>query len=357
MSDVERTPSIQTQETSQIDGLADGEVTSSSHSDANQVNTDAKTESSTVLPPSPVSDKSLPEDANDVSQEKKVQVPQELQSEASHREQLKHRRLQKRKKVWVRRLQQLIKLGVFLALALLLTQIIRTFPLYSNGQVEWMGPSSQLVSSDAIERELAKEKQFFLLDVEKASHELMDRFPLLAHVEIRRRFLPTQSLMISVSEKPLWGLIYRTSTDLKNEKLPSLVVSEDNLIFPVKSLDRFVQYQQTHRQELMSLLIPSSRQEVMTAFKLTELQRLTQALRQYSDLPIRYLDWSQPEKLTLVCDGPDIYLGRLDETWEKRVKRLAALMPHWKAWTGKMRAVDLRWENQVTLHPILPLTP
>lgn len=268
------------------------------------------------------------------------------------REQLTFRRRQKRQQVWVSRLQHLVKFGLFIALALLIYQAVRSFPLYANSQVQWMGPTSQLIASESIERQLAQEQQFLFLDVKQVANELKDRFPLLAHVEIRRRFFPEQGLMVSVAEKPLWGLIYRQGERLTQGQLPLLVVSSDNLIFPVKSLDRFVHYQQAHQDQLTKLLIPSHRQEMMTAFQLAQLHQLAETLKQYPLLNIQYLDLSQPDRLALICEGPDVYLGRLDETWEKRIKRLASLLPHWKAWTGKMEAVDLRWENQVTLHPV-----
>lgn len=268
-------------------------------------------------------------------------------------EHMKQRRRAKKRSLFLRQAQQLTKFLIVGLLSVALYKAFVIFPWTFSGAVEWMGTPSHLVSSKRIENTLAQHTRFFTLKPQQVAEELMDRFPLIEQAVVRRRFFPKQALLVSVTEKPLWGLIYRQPLTPSVIKHPSLVVSSDNLIFPLASLANFQAYQAEHQQYLTHLLIPAHRQEMMTALQLKQLQALADRIRSYPDLGLRYIDLSDPNQLTLVCHGPDVYLGRLDETWETRFDRLISLMPHYKKWTGEMRAIDLRWDNQVTLHPFI----
>jgi hypothetical protein len=89
---------------------------------------------------------------------------------------------------------------------------------------------------------------------------------------------------------------------------------------------------------------------------LVRLHHLAHQMKTMRGLSLRYIDIRQPGDIVAVFDEVRARVGILDSTAETRVERLFAMIPTIVGMLGQVDGVDLRWNQQVTLHRNAPKT-
>jgi cell division septal protein FtsQ len=284
------------------------------------------------------------------------------------KDQLQERRKQKQWLMQVRRMRLSIRLLFSLCLMAAVVAMVSWLWQPVQRSIQWAAPP-RLVNQALLEKVLSQQSlgtSVWLVNPHQLEAALVKQSPFIASAAVRRYGFPPR-LMVSVVEHTPWAAWYEmggviTSNSVKVEK-PS--PKKDKTIFfrpmlkglvlpsyqwvPVSSAQpSVVEYIQHPSYPLMPVIgLP---QQQPSAEQWQALQLLTETLAALPELHVQALDVRQPGNVRVLCEGPDIYVGPLNSTWQQRFQRISGVLPHLAKWATVIEAVDLRWEQQVTLH-------
>ncbi|MDH4380239.1 MAG: FtsQ-type POTRA domain-containing protein [Vampirovibrionales bacterium] len=284
------------------------------------------------------------------------------------KDQLQERRKQKQWLMQVRRMRLSIRLLFSLCLIAAVVAVVGWLWQPVQGSIQWATPP-RLVSQALLEKVLTQQSlgtSVWLVNPHELEAALVKQSPLIASAAVRRHGFPPR-LMVSVVEHTPWAAWYEMegvgpSNSMKVKKpipkkaqttvvrpvLNGLVLPSYQWVPVSSSQPSVVQYIQHPSYPLMPVI--GLAHQKPSAEQWQALQLLTETLTALSELHVQALDVRQPGNVRVICEGPDIYVGPLNGTWQQRFQRISGVLPHLAQWASLIEAVDLRWEQQVTLH-------
>mgnify|MGYP003091659892 CR=1 FL=1 len=79
--------------------------------------------------------------------------------------------------------------------------------------------------------------------------------------------------------------------------------------------------------------------------KIQQVQRIAKYVETYSNEPVEYIDFRNPNDVYVKIKTVNIRLGRLDENVFKRIERIPSILPQVKLVDSKVKYLDLSWEK------------
>ncbi|MCA9807299.1 MAG: FtsQ-type POTRA domain-containing protein [Cyanobacteria bacterium HKST-UBA06] len=269
---------------------------------------------------------------------------------------LKERRLQKKRRVFFQRLKVLLRLVFILVLG-------AAFPLawhygdwrFATNRVSLTAPA--YFKPKHLHQVLVplEGQPIFMLDPAAIAETLKTQYPFIEAVYVRRHLTPT-GLSVSVSEKPVWGVLYSKPTDLPAAELllpkGMLDLSVPMYLFHWDSsrtdLAQF-EFPKSHvadHQDAVKLLTTHTKVDVTRMARYKDLGQLYKQLPEPDHLV--YLDISNPYDIVAQFPSFKVRLGQADVSLIKRAKRLFHILPEVHKNETVIEFVDLRWNQQVT---------
>ncbi|MBX2861249.1 MAG: FtsQ-type POTRA domain-containing protein [Vampirovibrio sp.] len=285
---------------------------------------------------------------------------------------LEKRRVQKRRQLWYDRLRFVFKLVFMGLLSWAIYAVVQSplwildVPRYTLNAISTS--NHPLMTAEDITPIINAQKglPLFLLDPGELAATIQKNYAMADKVYIRRFLFPSR-LEITLVEKQPWAQVLSRPNDSRPYSI--LTRSDDWVPLPPyhQSKTWIQMMQETGADKadsssidadagLVKVFLHPARLKPLKPDQretfLHQLQDLTYQIRHsnLNQLDLKSIDTRRPNDLTLHFKSYDVYLGRLDASTTDRITRLLPLLPKLKELEGTIEAVDLRWQNQVTLH-------
>ena len=320
--------------------------------------------------------------------------PINQQPRDGHAKTLRVRRRKKKIQVFTQRLRLILKLAMALVWVVMLWELARS-PMWKLDSESRFALENKHLITEAQIMPLIRPyvgKPLYLLDVGRLSREIKARFPVVANVAVRRQLFPAR-LNILLTEKRPWAEMYpapplfisppakpikpaeKTASAEKGSEKEAIksLASGKSVQSQPQSPPRLIfgePYGLIANKAFIPLkampyrpdLYPGRTIERIVINPNTRYQTgYIQILRQFAwkarhlssgpaSLHLRWIDARRPDLVSLHFQETNVILGYLDATAEQRLVRIIALIPKINEFKGAIDSVDLRWEEQVTLH-------
>jgi hypothetical protein len=331
-------------------------------------------------------DPTVPEEQIYRSEEELYEHDEQLRRAREHQKMLCQRRQRKKRQVFLTRVRLLFKLAFAGVMMFGLWQVLHN-PFWRLDQPRFSLENNHLLTRTQILPFLAPVlgKPLPEIDVGRLAAQIQKRYPVAERVVMRRRLFPAR-LTVIVREKMPWAQISATTLQpsrpkqspiqkvipaatlsppvwQEKETLPApipmpvpLILSKPYALLTEKGTVALAA--SAHLAPYTPRLYPNRRIEALilqpgTRYRTAYLNRLRQFIgkvRSIQGLTLLWTDARQPERVMFHFREIDVVLGRLNDSAEHRLLRIAAVLPRLKEIGGIVDAVDLQWEEQVTLH-------
>jgi len=252
---------------------------------------------------------------------------------------LQKRRATKKRRVFYNRLKILLRL-LFCAVLTIGVYVVGRLPVWFVSPSQVSIQANQLLSPQQLQPLLTPiiHQPIYLINPVEIEKSMKRQIALIDHVYIRRHLFPT-GLTISVTEKPVWGVVYSqppsstlqplnllhwdgTQTDLTHLNLPPATLTKVGHPVVLVSSNNNVLFNQY--RDIITLLNSNPR-----------LARL------------QYVDVSDSNDLKAYFDGFMVKMGQPNKTVMTRLSRLFKIIPEIRNYQQSIQWVDLRWEQQI----------
>ncbi|MDX2085284.1 MAG: FtsQ-type POTRA domain-containing protein [Candidatus Melainabacteria bacterium] len=329
-------------------------------------------------------------------EERRLRTQQQLEM-ARQRQQtfFQRRREQKRVRVMVHRIKLLVRLGLLLVLSGI-TVWLSQHPAWVWHIDQWEMSPAQWVEPHQVMPFLRpyESLRLYEIDPNRIEQRLLKQFPVLDQVVVRRSLFPAR-LSLHLVEKSPWAYVFIASSASTTASNGGTAPAQPVAMFTepydwVRLPKPSAFYMGT---EALSQSSPARPNQALTATSLSHSgtggspsihisRSLWKAFQQQR--PLQQKAWLQRlhESLTQLATHPEfkvelvywhswtdiraqvrdlqsgqlllLWLGRMDQSLPKRLARLKPLLPTLRQLSQQVDRVDLRWQEQVTLHRRLP---
>ena len=176
--------------------------------------------------------------------------------------------------------------------------------------------------------------QIFRLDTSELEKNISQLQPV-KQVFVRRYWFPAR-LVISIDERTPAFLL---APNLESE--PNSVLSVDGVLIdhdylPFKSSIK--------AKKLLTYGVKNGLDEVWDKKRVEEILKLVKAIEAYSNWQVKYLDFRKQNDVYIMLDKYLVRFGEIDSTAQKRVKKIASIIPKLNEYKN-IKYIDLRWEE------------
>jgi cell division septal protein FtsQ len=195
------------------------------------------------------------------------------------------------------------------------------------------------------------------INPQRVQDEMRQAVPLLAHVQVRRHWLPA-SVQVFVTEHKPWLAFYAKTTEGTIDAQPFAVATQQKTIVPLQPEVLNIPHLLASYPTVPLFVYPATldnltRHPDTLALWLQRLDTLTQRYKNLDKLTLTGLSLkdSLTEGLSIVAhfEGLDVLIGPMDDTSLARASRLNALLPTLLEQWPNVDRVDLRWEKTTAL--------
>lgn len=267
---------------------------------------------------------------------------------------LEKRREQKKRKVFYQRLKHLAGIVFFLLFSAAIWLLVDS-PLWILNGGNFELSNNQLISAKHLRPIIAAYHHWPIEQVDPAEIEnrIKQQYALVDEVYVRRALFPAR-LSVYVIEKTPFAELYHTP----NSQVPYALATRNHInnqndprhsIIPL-SLYR---YKPNSNPNSVRIIIPSPVAK-HTTLDLERLDHVTRQLQQVSDLHLQAIHLTPTtssktvNSLTAQFAETTVLIGLLDAEVTQRTERLTTLSPKILEMQKEIKAVDLRWSEQVT---------
>ena len=204
----------------------------------------------------------------------------------------------------------------------------------STAQIQIHG--NKVVTSEQIRQTLhgVLGKPLYKLDPTKLERSICS-LPDVRYAFVRRYALPRPHLRIEVLEEFPWAT-YCTSPDAE----PVGVISETGRFVPLAQFPTVVQ---------PALRICAVRDLKLTPQQISDWSGWVSQISLQTGKPVTLVDMRQPTAVTAYCDDLTLHLGAADSGLNRRLNRLASIIPVTATLKNKLQYIDLSLESNVPL--------
>ncbi len=266
---------------------------------------------------------------------------EEAQHQASRNDYLRSRRKKKKLRVFYQRVGLLFKLAFAIVLAGLVWLVIKS-PFWTLEAPQFELSGQYLIQPPLIRPFITPlvGKPLYQIDTGKLAERIKQRYGVLANVAVRRKLFPAR-LSVILDEKIPWAVLCASPESAQPFALAagSKMLSTRNYpyqtgVYKGRTVDKL-------------FFRPGS---VYKISYLNSLHELAWQARQIHGLHFVSLDARDSQMVRLNFEETSVILGQLNARAADRLSRLIPLIPKLKEWGPAVEAVDLHWEEQVTLH-------
>ncbi len=166
----------------------------------------------------------------------------------------------------------------------------------------------------------------------------IEKLEAVENVFVRRFWFPFPArLIIGVQERtPLFVIAPN------NETPPISAVTDDGVFIGRDYMPLSTRFKTT---KILSYGTKGDDYENWDKNRVQELHKLVKAVETYSRENIVYLDIRDPRDVYILLESVLVRVGEINDTVLKRARRLSATVPQVKAYRGKVKYIDIRWED------------
>lgn len=177
--------------------------------------------------------------------------------------------------------------------------------------------------------------QIFRLDTRELE-ENISQLQSVKKVYIRRYWFPARLIVVLDERTPAFLLTPNLETE------PALALTTDGIVI---DHDHVPFSPQVKAKKLLTYGIRDGRGEVWDKKRVDEIIKLTKAIETYSNQEVQYIDLRNPTDIYIMLQEYLIRFGEINETALSRAKWIASILPEARKITGKIKYIDLRWED------------
>lgn len=177
-------------------------------------------------------------------------------------------------------------------------------------------------------------KPLYKLDPSKLERSIC-ALPDIRYAFVRRYALPRPHLRIEVLEEFPWAT-YCSSPDAE----PEGVISETGRFVPLSEFPTVVQ---------PALRICAAPNVKLTPQQIADWSDWVSQIAMQTGKPVTMVDMRQPTAITAYCDDLTLHLGAADSGLNRRLNRLASIIPVTATLKNKLQYIDLSLESNVPL--------
>ncbi|MBQ3101658.1 FtsQ-type POTRA domain-containing protein [bacterium] len=172
----------------------------------------------------------------------------------------------------------------------------------------------------------------------KELEQNIEKLEAVENVFVRRFWFPFPArLLVVVQERtPLFVIAPN------NETPPISAVTDDGVFIGRDYMPLSTRFKTT---KILSYGTKGDDYENWDKNRVQELYKLTKAVETYSREGIVYLDIRNPQDVYIQLESVLVRVGEINDTVLKRARRLTATVPQVKAYAGKVKYIDIRWED------------
>ena len=166
----------------------------------------------------------------------------------------------------------------------------------------------------------------------------IEKLEAIENVFVRRFWFPFPArLLVIVEERtPLFVIAPN------NETPPISAVTDDGVFIGRDYMPLSTRFKTT---KILSYGTKGEDYENWGKDRVQELNKLVKAVETYSRENIIYLDIRNPQDVYIQLESVLVRVGAINDTVLKRARRLSATVPQVKAYVGKVKYIDIRWED------------
>jgi cell division septal protein FtsQ len=256
-------------------------------------------------------------------------------------------------------LARLLRLGVVIAAPFAVMTVLQAnFWSWHTNELHVHGDADNL-KAGVIEHLMQPYEGQSLLAInpQRVEDAMRQAVPLLAHVQVRRHWLPA-SVQVFVTEHKPWLAFYAKTNEGTIDAQPFAVATQQKTIVPLQAEVLDVPHLLASYPTVPLFVYPATldnltRNPETLALWLQRLDTLTQRYKNLDKLTLTGLSLkdSLTEGLSIVAhfEGLDVLIGPMDDTSLARASRLNALLPTLLEQWPNVDRVDLRWEKTTAL--------
>ncbi len=282
---------------------------------------------------------------------------------------LQKRRKEKKLRVFYGRIRSILKLCCAFLWAFLLWEMFQS-PLWVMNAPRYQVSQQQLLQPTQLAPLVHPwvGKPLYAINTGKLAQQIEKRYAVVDRAVVRRVLFPA-SLRIQIIEKQPWaGLYLPSSYDKAHPTKPNAVKQNPDAGKPnaVKVAQRWWEtpFGMAAGEELIglsgyaikpALFAPAEKVLVQphATFKRAywrQLREVAWQARQIKGLHLEAVDIRNPDQVILRYQEIPVILGQLNGSASQRLARLIPLIPKLAEYRDVIESVDLKWEEQVTLH-------
>lgn len=176
--------------------------------------------------------------------------------------------------------------------------------------------------------------QIFRLDTTELEKNISQLQPV-KKVYVRRYWFPAR-LVITVDERTPAFLL---APNLESE--PNSILSQDGVLID----HEYLPFNSSIKaKKLLTYGVKNGLDEVWDKRSVDELLKLVKAIEAYSGWQVQYIDFRKQNDVYIMLDKYLVRFGEIDSTSQKRVKKIASIIPKLSEYKN-IKYIDLRWEE------------
>ena len=176
--------------------------------------------------------------------------------------------------------------------------------------------------------------QIFRLDTSELEKNIAQLQPV-KQVYIRRYWFPAR-LVITIDERTPAFLL---APNLESE--PNSILSQDGVLI---DHDYLPFNSSIKAKKLLTYGVKNGVDEVWDKRRVDEILKLIKAIEAYSNWQVQYIDFRKQNDIYIMLDKYLVRFGEIDGTAQKRVKKIASIIPKLSEYKN-IKYIDLRWEE------------
>lgn len=276
----------------------------------------------------------------------KNQIPQDEFGHVKHS--VKHKQTQRRIRKKRKKINRLKEFARFITLALLIFLSYQFFklPQWYLDKTAFTNPTPetiQVINNKIIPaNEIIKSLKdinvpnlpIFLMQVKPIKKEIFKQ-AVIKNVYVRRYGFPARIQIIVRERTPIAYI----KTDLKAR--PTAFFTSDGIFIMAKPYMNLID-----NEGVLKILTSNKDIEKTWSEKnIEEIQNIIQAVENYSNEKVEYIDMRNPNDVYLKIQTTSIRLGMLDNTVHERIKRIYTILPQIQEVDNQIKYIDLSWDR------------
>lgn len=179
------------------------------------------------------------------------------------------------------------------------------------------------------------ETQIFRLNTEELEKNIA-QLQSVKKVYIRRYWFPARLVLVLDERVPAFLLAPNLETE------PALALTTDGVVLDHDYLPFSTDVK---AKKLLTYGVHNGEDEVWDKKSVEELLKLTKAIETYANQEVKYIDLRNRSDIYIMLEEHLIRFGEINDSAYSRAKWIASILPEAKKITGKIKYIDLRWEE------------